>query len=175
MPEERFREKRGRRDDDDEERPRRRARRDEEDDEDERPRRRARRDEENDDYDRPRRGSRRRDKPAGINSLIPYKNPQALIAYYLGVFALIPGAFTIALCVLRTPQELIAGDLGMLALVPGLGGLLAVIAIVLGILGLGYRSKNPTAGGTGHAWAGIVLGTLVLFVHLGLVVFLGNR
>ena len=105
----------------DEERPRRRARL--EDEEEARPRRRIRRDD---------------DDSGGMNSLIPYKNPQALIAYYLGVFALIP-------C---------------------FGLLLGVGAIILGVLGLKYRTKHPTAGGTGHAWAGVILGTLVLVAHL---------
>jgi hypothetical protein len=102
----------------DEQRPRRRVRID---DEEERPRRRRVRQDDEDDS-------------GGVNSLIPYKNPQALISYYLGVFALIP-------C---------------------LGIPLAIGAIILGILGLKYRKTHPTAGGTAHAWVGIVLGTLVL-------------
>ena len=110
---------------DDEKRPRR-ARREDDEEEEERPRRRRiRRDEEDDDG-------------GGMNSLIPYKNPKALIAYYLGVFALIP-------CV---------------------GVLLGVASIVLGVLGLKYRTTHPTAGGTGHAWAGIILGSLVLLGHV---------
>jgi hypothetical protein len=119
---------------DDEERPRR-ARRDEEE---ERPRR-ARRDDDEED-ERPRRRIRRDDEDdaGGMNSLIPYKNPKALIAYYLGVFSLIP-------CI---------------------GVLLGVTAIILGVLGLKYRTTHPTAGGTGHAWAGIILGSLVLLGHV---------
>ena len=108
---------------DDADRPRR-ARR-EDDEEDERPRRRRiRRDED--------------DEGGGMNSLIPYKNPKALIAYYLGVFALIP-------CV---------------------GVLLGVASIILGVLGLKYRTTHPTAGGTGHAWAGIILGSVSLLGHI---------
>ena len=113
----------------------RRPRRDE-NDEEERPRRRARRDDDDED-DRPRR-RRRDDDDGGMNTLIPYKNPKALAAYYCGVFAVIP-------C---------------------LGLILGPIAITLGVLGLKYRKINETAGGTGHAWAGIVLGTLVLLGHL---------
>jgi hypothetical protein len=71
----------------------------------------------------------RSDSP--VSTIIPYKNPKALIAYYLGVFGLIP-------CV---------------------GIVLGPAAIVLGILGLRYVKKYPTAKGTGHAITGIVLGS----------------
>ena len=78
----------------------------------------------------------------GVSTLIPYKNPKALIAYYLGVFSLIP-------CL-------------------GLG--LGPAALILGIMGLRIVRKHPTAKGTGHAIAGIVLGSLVLLGHLGVIV-----
>jgi hypothetical protein len=97
-------------------------------------------DEDDEEYDEPER-FRRKD---AVESLIPYKNPMALTAYYVGVFALIP-------C---------------------LGLLLGPAAFVLGILGLRYGGKHPTAGGKGHAIAGIVLGTLVLLGHLAFVVFI---
>lgn len=70
--------------------------------------------------------------------VIPYKNPKALIAYYLGVFSLIPI----------------------------LGAPLALIAIVLGILGLRDKKANPIIRGTAHAWVGIVLGSLVTGAYL---------
>jgi hypothetical protein len=79
----------------------------------------------------------------GINALIPYKNPQALVAYYLGVFAVIPV----------------------------IGILLGLTAFVLGILGLRYRRRNPAAGGAVHAWIGIVAGGLFGFGWLVLIVF----
>jgi hypothetical protein len=86
-------------------------------------------------------------KPAksdsGINAIIPYKNPQALGAYYLGVFAVIPF----------------------------IGILLGFTAFVLGILGLRYRRRNPTAGGAVHAWIGIVAGGFFGFGWLALIVF----
>jgi hypothetical protein len=102
--------------------------------------------------DRPRRERRWRDEEDdpdrfrqrdAIETLIPYRNALALVSYYLGVFALIPCAG--------------------LVLGPG--------ALVLGIMGLSYRKKNPTAGGTAHAIVGIVLGSLVLLAHLALVVW----
>jgi hypothetical protein len=80
-------------------------------------------------------------QPDAVEALIPYRNPQALIAYYLGVFSLIP-------CV-------------ALALGPA--------ALVLGILGLRYHKKHPTAGGIGHAIAGIVLGGLTTLAHIVLL------
>jgi hypothetical protein len=76
-----------------------------------------------------------------ISTLIPYKNGRALAAYYFGVFSLIP-------C---------------------LGLLLGPVAFVLGILGLRYVRANPTAKGTGHAIAGIVLGSLTTLGNWGIV------
>jgi len=113
----------------------------EEDEEDDRPRRR-RREEDDDDDDRPRRRRRRNDDD-GMSTLIPYKNSKALAAYYCGVFALIP-------CV---------------------GMILGPIALIFGILGLKYVKRRPDAHGTGHAWAGIILGSLVILGHLGVIVF----
>ena len=109
-----------------------------EDDEDARPRRRRRDDQDDDDLDRIRRND-------PIETFIPYRNPKGLIAYYLGVFSLIPCAAL----------------------------LLGPAAIVLGILGVKYRNRHPSAGGGGHAIAGIVLGSLTTFVHVaGIVVFI---
>jgi phage FluMu protein Com len=91
---------------------------------------------------RPKKAARniRRD-PAGdaVSTIIPYKNGRALIAYYLGVFSLIP-------C---------------------LGLLLGPAALVLGILGMRYVNANPTAKGTGHAIAGIILGGLTTLGNWG--------
>ena len=62
--------------------------------------------------------------------VIPYKNPQALIAYYLGLFSGFP---------------LIGLPLG-------------IAAFVLGILGLKKRRENPVVKGSAHAWIGIGCG-----------------
>ena len=67
-----------------------------------------------------------------MGGLIPYKNAQALWAYYLGIFSLIPCA----------------------------GIPLGVAALILGIRGLNYADLHPEAQGKGHAWTGIVLGGL---------------
>jgi phage FluMu protein Com len=74
-----------------------------------------------------------------VSTIIPYKNGRALAAYYLGVFSLIP-------C---------------------LGLLLGPAALVLGILGMRHVKANPTAKGTGHAIAGIVLGGLTTLANWG--------
>jgi len=79
---------------------------------------------------------------SGLNVLIPYKNPRALVAYYLGVFAVIPF----------------------------IGILLGITAFVLGILGLRYRRRNPAVGGVIHAWIGIVAGGLFGFGWLTLTI-----
>lgn len=63
-----------------------------------------------------------------VSGLIPYKNPPALIAYYLGQFSLLP-CFPIGL-----------------------------VALVLGIIGLRKVKAQPEARGTVHAWIGILVG-----------------
>lgn len=103
-------------------------------------------DDEEEEEERPRRSRRdiRRD-PAGeaVSTIIPYKNGRALIAYYLGVFSLIPCA----------------------------GALLGPAALILGILGLRYVRAHPKAKGTGHAIAGIILGGLTTLGHLVVFIF----
>jgi hypothetical protein len=116
-----------------EDRPRRH--RDDEDEDDRPRRRRRRRDDDDEDEDDERRFREDGDFTGGV---IPYKNPKALIAYYLGVFSLIP-------CV---------------------GLLLGPAAIVLGILGLLHVKKHPTNGGTAHALVGLIVGSLVTVLHI---------
>jgi hypothetical protein len=62
--------------------------------------------------------------------IIPEKNPISMIAYYLGIFSLIP-------C---------------------LGAVLSLPAIICGIIGMVNANKQPEIGGKGHAITGIVLG-----------------
>jgi hypothetical protein len=81
-----------------------------------------------------------------ISTLIPYKNPKALTAYYLGVFSLIP-------CV---------------------GLILGPLALVFGILGLNYVKDHPAAKGTGHAIAGVVLGSLTTLGNFGVLLVFGG-
>ncbi|MDD2764347.1 MAG: hypothetical protein PHE83_10275 [Opitutaceae bacterium] len=76
--------------------------------------------------------------------IIPYKNPHALTAYYLGVFSVIPG----------------------------LGFFSGVAAVVLGVSGLKKRARDPVIRGSVHAWIGIVCGSLSVAVHVLLVVLL---
>jgi hypothetical protein len=98
-------------------------------------------DEDEEEYEEGPERIRRKD---AVETLIPYKNPMGLMAYYCGVFALIP-------CV---------------------GLVLGPAAFVLGILGIRYANKYPTAGGKGHAIAGIVLGTLVVLGSVLCIVLL---
>jgi hypothetical protein len=69
------------------------------------------------------------DKDA-TGGIIPYKNPPALIAYYLGIFSGLP----------------------MIGLPVG------IVAFVLGIMGLKDRKRNPAIKGSAHAWIGIGCG-----------------
>ena len=75
-------------------------------------------------------------------ALIPYKNAQALWAYYLGVFALIP-------C---------------------FGMPLGIAALILGIRALKYSGQHPEAKGKAHAWVGIVLGGICTVCYVLLIV-----
>jgi hypothetical protein len=63
--------------------------------------------------------------------LIPTKNPAALTGYYLAVFSLIAGP------------------------------LLSIPALVLGIIGMRKRARNPQVHGLAHAWVAIILGGLI--------------
>ncbi|MCI0683701.1 MAG: DUF4190 domain-containing protein [Gemmataceae bacterium] len=104
-----------------------------------------------DDRDRPRRRGPRapnvRREDDAVATIIPYRNGMALAAYYVGVFSLIP-------CI-----ALILGPLG----------------IIFGIIGLRRVNANPEVKGTGHAIAGIVLGSITSLANYGLLVlfFLG--
>ncbi len=84
-----------------------------------------------------------------VSVMIPYKNPKALIGYYLGIFSLIP-------C---------------------LGLPLGIAALVLGVLGLRAAKVQPNARGKVHAWVAIVLGGLCALGNMiGIVlVFVGTR
>lgn len=64
--------------------------------------------------------------------IIPYKNPKALIAYYLGIFS------------------------GL----PIVGFPFGVAAVILGIMGLRDRNRNPVIKGSVHAGIGIGCGTI---------------
>jgi hypothetical protein len=77
-------------------------------------------------------------------ALIPYKNPMGLIAYYLGVFSLIP-------CI---------------------GAILGPAALILGIKGLRFSQRNPSAKGGAHAITGIVLGALTSMFNWAVIIIL---
>jgi hypothetical protein len=72
------------------------------------------------------------EESAAMSGLIPYKNPPALIDYYFAVAGLIPL----------------------------LGSLFGLIAIILGVVGLRKRIKDPKVKGLAHAWVAIILGSL---------------
>ncbi len=89
---------------------------------------------------RPRQGRPSDDnKGDSTGGVIPYKNPPALIAYYLGLFSLFPL----------------------------FGLLLAIPAFILGIKGLKLRRENPAVKGSVHAWIGIVMGGLMTLLWGG--------
>jgi hypothetical protein len=81
-------------------------------------------------YDDPDDPYHRESEGDATGGLIPYKNPKALIGYYVSIF----GFF-----------------------LPLIG---SVAAVVLGFQGMKYAKKNPRAKGTAHAVVAIVLGIL---------------
>jgi len=83
--------------------------------------------------------------PDATGGVIPYKNPAALIGYYVGIFSLIPG----------------------------LGVPLALAALVLGVVGLRMRARKQAYGGQVHAWVAIVLGLVSLAYHTAAIVLIG--
>lgn len=76
--------------------------------------------------------------------VIPYKNPKALIAYYLGIGSGLP----------------------MIGLPIG------IAAFILGVLGLRDRKQNPVIKGSVHAWIGIGCGGLFTLLWGGLLLAL---
>jgi hypothetical protein len=125
------------------------------------PERRPRRDDdEEDDYDRPRRRERvervrrrsrdddydedEEDDRGVVEMLIPTSNPKSLIAYYCGIFGLIP------------PLGLILGPL----------------ALLFGILGIRFAGRYRKAKGGGHSIAGIILGPIDFLVSVGAIVWI---
>lgn len=78
-----------------------------------------------------------------VGRVIPYKNPCALIAYYMGIGALIP-------C---------------------LGIPLGALAFILGLIGLFIRYKNPAVKGSLHAWIGVIVGSLSIVIQIGITVY----
>jgi hypothetical protein len=83
-----------------------------------------------------------------MGGLIPYKNAQALWAYYLGIFSLIP-CFGIPL---------------------------GIAAIILGFRGLSYAKAHPEARGKAHAWVGIIGGGFCASIYalIGTLILINN-
>lgn len=87
--------------------------------------------------------------PAGdaTGGVIPYKNPPALIAYYLGILSLLP--------VLGIP--------------------IGLAALILGIQGLRKRNREPHVKGSVHALIGIVVGGGSMAIQLLIVIAISLR
>ncbi|SVB54575.1 uncharacterized protein METZ01_LOCUS207429 [marine metagenome] len=82
----------------------------------------------------------------GVSTVIPYKNVPALVGYYLAVFS----------------------GLGLLC--PPAGFVLALPALILGIIGLKKVKANSEAKGTVHAWIGILGGAFFCIVFILMIV-----
>ncbi len=86
-----------------------------------------------------------RAEPEGdaTGGLIPYKNGPALASYYVGIGSWI---------------GLVLSPLGLI---------MGIVAIVLGVKGLKKHKAAPAVHGVAHAWVGIICGTLVSLITLG--------
>ena len=84
---------------------------------------------------------------SGLSTLVPYKNPRALIAYYLGIFSFIPVV----------------------------GMFLGITAFILGLQGLKFAGANPQARGRVHAWIGVICGGIfgLLYLILNVMIVVG--
>jgi hypothetical protein len=83
------------------------------------------------------------------------------------------GSFDLAIIPTHNPAALIAYYLGVACFIPLVGFVLAVPAIVCGIVGIWKAIKEPKARGLGHALAGIICGVagpLLWIVLSGFVV-----
>ncbi|RYF42459.1 MAG: hypothetical protein EOO38_19700 [Cytophagaceae bacterium] len=75
----------------------------------------------------------------GTGGVIPFKNPNALASYYIGLFSLLPVASYV----------------------------MGPAAIFLGVKGLKYAKQYPIVKGQAHAWVGIICGGLWTLVYYG--------
>ena len=82
--------------------------------------------------------------PDVTGGIIPYKNPAALFAYYLGV----------------------------LSVLPVIGAFFGVPAFILGIVGLENRRRTPVIKGSVHAWIGIVVGGLCSLIWSAVLILI---
>lgn len=76
------------------------------------------------------------------STIIPYRNPPALVGYYLAVFSLIP--------IIGIP--------------------LGIAAVACGVVGLRRAKAHPERKGTVHAWVAILGGLFTLLVEHGLLI-----
>ena len=65
--------------------------------------------------------------------------------------------------------RILAYYLGVFSLIPCLGLVLGLPAVLLGILGISAANRNPEIQGKGHAITGLVLGLLTSILWLGLI------
>jgi hypothetical protein len=85
--------------------------------------------------------------------IIPYKNGPALAGYYVGIVSLL-------CCFAGLP--------------------LGIVAVVLGVMGLQKRARQPEVKGSVHAWIGIICGVLstigaIFFLIVWVAAFVGAQ
>jgi hypothetical protein len=118
------------------------------------------------------------DERPGGGAIVPYRNPLALFAYYCVFLGLIVGIGTITAIAyfittngLNKPADItFSKTVITIGLIVGM--IIEMAAFLLGVFGLLYVRKHPTARGTGHAILGVILGPIFLIIELGALAFM---
>ncbi len=117
------------------------------------------------------------ERPRG-GAIVPFRNPLALFAYYCVFLGIIVGIGTVtAIAYFINANGLNkAADVTFSKTVMSLGFIVGMVfelaAFILGIFGLLYVRKYPTARGTGHAIVGVIMGSIFLIVELAALILL---
>jgi hypothetical protein len=117
------------------------------------------------------------ERPRG-GAIVPYRNPLALFAYYCVFLGLIIGIGTTTAIAYFVSSSGIdkPGDRTFCKTVITIGFIVGMIlelaAFLLGIFGLLYVRKYPTARGTGHGIIGVILGSIFFIGQLAALVFM---
>jgi len=117
--------------------------------------------------------------PSG-GAIVPYRNPLALFAYYCVFLGFIIGIGTTTAVAFfinangLNKEEDISFSRNVVTIGFIVGMIVELAALLLGIFGLLYVRKHPTARGTGHAIIGVILGPVFIIVELAALIFLNG-
>ena len=72
----------------------------------------------------------------------------------------------------RPASAILAGYLALFGILPLIGLPFSILALVCGLLALKAIKKDPDLSGSGRAWFGIILGSLMTLISLLFLVFM---